>query len=490
MAQHNGTDVIVLYLEEIKRGKELLNQIRRCGSQKTVIVLKAGSSLKAQKAILSHTGSMAGEIEVAQEAIQEAGGIFCNNLFELLGALKTSLGYQAISGKRALIVTNAGGPGVIATDVFSQEGFEIFDPSEKFKRKIASKLPSASALGNPVDVLGDAQADRYEAVFEAAKEEKLDLAIAIITPQAQTKVGEIIGQIEKANKELSFPIFPCVIGFNAFKEAQQILSQRKSNLSVFRFPLEVAIGAKKILARNQKANLPKEPEKEVYQKDKSKKVRQIFQAALAEKRKVLFYEEAFKLGSEYQINVLEAEYLSSEKEAVEFQSDSLLVIKVDSPEVIHKNAKGGVVVGVRPGENLKDNFSKMKQLFPEGRVLLQKQLEAGVEVIIGAKKEPSFGKILLVGAGGIFTEFFKKNVIFILPKTKAEIEYKIKRSELGAILKKSRVDIAEVAKEAQKIAQLFFENDQIGQIDANPIFFYPKEKNKEAVVVDFKIILE
>ncbi len=495
MTQHAGTEAIALYLEEIKRGKEFLEQIKKYSFQKTIIVLKAGNSSKAQKAILSHTGSMAGETRIIQEAVQEAGGIFCSNLFELLGALKVSLSYKKIKGKRTLIVTNAGGPGVIATDVFSQEGFEIFDPSKEFKDKIAKILPLASALENPIDVLGDAQADRYEIVFKAAKGEKIDLAIAIITPQAQTKVAEIVDQIEKANQTLSFPIFPCVIGFDAFREAQHILEEKKSNLSVFRFPLEVAVGAKRVLDskichENLSKKLKEKKEKKFQQKKQTETIQQIFESALADSRKVLFYQEAFRLGREYQLNILEATYLNSKDEVANFQSGSLLVMKVDSPKVIHKNSKGGVVIGIRSGENLKKEFFRMKQRFPKEKILLQKQQEIGMEVIIGARKDPSFGKIILVGLGGIFTEFFQKNIIFILPKSKIEMKSKIEKSELGAILKKSRVNITEVVQEAQKIAKLFSENELIDQIDANPIFFYPKDSNKKAVIVDFKIILE
>ncbi len=490
-AKDKNTRVIALYLEGISDGQEFAQKLRKVTPKKPVVVLKAGNSQEAQSAIQSHTGAMAGSVEIAQEAIEEAGGIFCHSMWEFVSTVKFLANFKLPRSNQVALVTNAGGPGVVTTDlVGSNNLLELAKFTRGQQEKLRKDLPSEASVGNPIDLLGDAQADRYKAALVRLKKmRQVGAALVLVTPQAQTPIEKIVKEVGRANQLCSFPILPVIIGKEAREKAQSQL--KEASLELFNFPLE----AVKSLANGWRFQLNKSRVKS-YKASSNRVVQRratqaevIVETVLREERKVFYYGESQKLASLYSLAMEEAFYLDTLEDAERGDFELPVVLKVDSPDVLHKNTKAGVVLGIDSKAELKRQLRTFRRNFRGGKdkFLVQTQITPGAEFIIGIKEDPNFGKVLMVGAGGILTEILNEKIFCLVPASKKEIKAKIENSLLGKILKKQHLSADQLAQEAEKVSQLALENPDIKELDINPIMLYSDDKPK---IVDLKVLLK
>lgn len=481
------SEVVALYLESISDGKRFKEVLEKVSKKKPVLILKAGNSEKVKSAIMSHTGSMAGESDVVRRVVEESGGIYFENARELFSAIKYFESFSLPNSNEIIILSNAGGPGVIATDLIEgNENLKMAEIDESQKEALKKVLPKAASVDNPIDILGDAQEDRYDIALSIIKDFKnVGAVLGIITPQAQTDVEKISQIFVKANKDFSFPIIPLVMGYEANKIAQKVFEE--SGISNFIFPsdavraIELACFYKKQLNKNNiKEEVISMNEK------RSKLSREIFEKALSDgERNVFYYEEALKLVDLYDFKAVPF-YDAMAKNCLE-EIEYPIVAKIDSPKLLHKNSKNGLELGISNKEIAQKAIVRLQNDFPSEKIILQSQVESGLEVIFGIKKDPNFGSVFMCGLGGILTEIFNEKMIWFLPVSAEKIARDLKNSKIGKVLEKQRIDVDRVAKEAEKIALLGFENEWIKELDVNPIIFY---KDKNPISVDVKVIGE
>ena len=474
-AQDENTKIIAVYLESISNGVEFRKKLKEITKIKPVVIIKAGTSARTKQAIQSHTGSMAGESAVVEEVIKDAGGILVNNLEDFVTILKLLSNFSELQSKKLVIVTNAGGPGVIATDLIENGRFELFEFNEEQKGKLQGSLPEEGSVNNPIDLLGDAQDDRYRDVLKGLENmEGIGGVLVLVTPQSQTPIVKIIKEIAEANKNSSFPVFPITIGGVASNEAEE--SCREYGINNFKFPvmlLRALNSTSQIFANDEIENGVEE--KEVDNEEGSETL--------------LSYEESEMISKEFELNTLRAEYPSNNIE-LRASIDSLklpLVMKVDSPNIVHKNERNGVVVGLITIEDTEKEFERFQKDFPGEKILVQHQVESGLEVILGLKRDESFGLVLVVGLGGITTEILDEKSLFVGEVTKEIISKKLEVSKLAKILKKEKIAMHTLVEQAERLFRLGESNLEIKEIDVNPMFFYA---DKDPVIVDFKIIKE
>lgn len=487
LLKDENTKIVVFYLETIKRGQEFIKKVSALAKEKPVFILKTGSSQKVQAAIQSHTGSMAGEFEVAKKAIEKCGAVYFDNIAELTYTLKFFSGFKLPVGKKTVIITNAGGPGVITADLIekTKNNIEILDLNENLQKEIMKILTPACSAKNPIDVLGDADSRRYENVFKKlSKNKAVGSVLALITPQAQTEIEEIARVTIATNKKYFFPILPVFIGGPASDLADKILL--KAGFCNFNFPAEALSALRKATEHIlKKINVEKEAK---INSARQKKAGEILNEVVKNSRKGFYYREAIQLAELYGIKSEKAFYLKTEKDLAGTSKMGFpLVIKIDDPAILHKNANAGVILNINNASELKKAFSSLKKQFKDSEIIVQKQLLVGMEIILGIKKDPAFGMAVLCGLGGIFAEIINEKNIWITPVSEEEIEKELKQSVIGKIFEKNNLKLSQLVKEIKKIAELAEENSQIKELDINPLFFY---KDREPMAVDIKGLIE
>ncbi len=489
-ARDKNTKIIALYLEGISDGIKFRKKLEEITKIKPVVIIKAGRTNKTQQAIQSHTGSMAGESAVVKEVIKDAGGILIDNLEDFVTILRLLNNFSRLQSKNLVIVTNAGGPGVITTDLIENSTLELFEFDKKHKENLQSNLPEESSVNNPIDLLGDAQEDRYQIAFEILKKiDGIGGVLALITPQSQTPIEKIIEVIVEANRNSVFPIFPLVIGGAASKKAEIICAKLKINN--FKFPVTLirALNGIQLSVHSSQLNnkLGKDNEQglsvnKMHLDDK-------MENSVEENNKVLLsYKDSEKISKEFNLNTLPAEYPENISELRQ-SIDKLklpIVMKVDSPNIIHKNERNGVVVGLDTIEKSEIEFERFQKDFSGERILIQHQVETGLEIILGLKRDKSFGLVLIIGLGGITTEILNEKILFVDEVTREMIIRKLKISKLNKILKKEKIDMENLVDQAEKLFKLGQVHKEIEEVDVNPMFFYP---DKKPVIVDFKIMV-
>ncbi len=474
--QDSQTEIIALYLENISNGKEFQKKLAEI--KKPVIIIKAGNTTRTKQAIQSHTGSMAGESAVIKEVIKDSGAIEVDNLEDFVTVLQILNNFKNFNLERQteenglVIVTNAGGPGVITTDLIENSQLNLREFSKEEKANLKTVLPEESSVNNPIDLLGDALADRYQNIFNKLKElPGIDGVLALITPQSQTPIEEITKVIIEANKNFSFPIFPIVIGGGAEEIAGEVC--RKSGLNSFTFPVTV-IRALDLMTADLLS---------IQKRKQNKKTEQVGRVA----GKLLSYQESVQIAKKYDLNILEAEYPGNSRELEKLVSEVGLpiVMKVDSPNIIHKNVHNGVVAGLETLAETQIEFARFRKDFPGEKILIQHQVPTGLEIILGLKRDKSFGLVLVIGLGGIITEILDEKLLFVNEISEARIRFKLESSKLLQILHKEKISENDLIDQALRLFKLGRENPGIKEVDINPMFFY---KNKQPVIVDFKII--
>ncbi len=475
------TETVVFYLENISQGKKFRKSLKLLAREKKVLILKAGNSEKVKAAIQSHTGAMAGEIDIIKQVIKEAGAVYVDNISDLINFLKTNAGFKKPKNNKVMILTNAGGPGVIVTDlVENAEKLNLADISSKEEIELKKDLPPAGAFKNPIDILGDADSGRYGKALEKISQVKnVGSVFVLITPQAQTDIENISQKIIEANKKFDFPIFPIILAGKSKKEAKEILAE--NNLCNFDYPSQL------ISALNNLFNLKEKlsPEIKDIKKDQAriKKTARIFSQ---QKNEVLYFDQATKLCELYGIDVLKAKTINSQKDINEENWNFPAVLKVDSDKILHKKDQGGVALNIKNIENLLSNYSRLSKKLKVSRFIAQPQIDYGLEIILGIKDDISFGKVIMVGLGGSLAEIIGQKEIILLPTDKKIIKHQLERSLLAKIFKKENLDLNILAAEIEKLSILAAEAEEIKELDINPLVFY----QGEPIALDIKVILK
>lgn len=499
LQRDKNTDAILAYLEAITRGPEFIEICKEVSKTTPIVVLKSGSSAAGARAASSHTGSMTGADTAYDAAFKKAGVIRARSVEELFDTATAFSSQPLPAGPNVCIITNAGGPGIIATDHAEYAGLELASLSTDTVDLLQRSLPPAAATYNPVDVLGTAAAQEYRVALEATlADDAVDMLLVILTPQGMTepiKTAETIMELHKRypNK----PVVTSYMGAMVLGEATKLL--KDNGIPCFPFPergiTSLAGLWKYAKIRKDKAitdDLPAE-----FDVDR-KKVAAIFEAVRSQNRVALLGSEAIAVARAYGITAPDTKTSYSVNEAIRFAEEIgfPVAMKITSPDIVHKTDIGGVVINVRSAEEVKTHFERMmaagKKFYPDTKVLgvdVQEMSKAGREMILGATADPQFGHLCMVGAGGIYANYTKDVSFGLVPVTKREAEEMLGKTKIHTILEGVRgeapTDTAAIVETLQRISQLVADFPDILELDINPLFAF----EEGASALDVKITI-
>jgi acetyl coenzyme A synthetase (ADP forming)-like protein len=495
----SGPHPIGLYLESISDGPEFLKIAGDLSRTHPVFIIKAGRTKEAAKAIHSHTGSIAGEDSVIEAAFEQTDVIRCQTLEEFFDISRSFAWGNALTGPKVAIVSNAGGPAVICADAVVNEGLTLSEFDDATKEQLKSCLPHFASVLNPVDISGDALADRYAAAAEIIlKTNQVDALVVILTPQVMTqieKTAELIGDLKKYGK----PIFCAFMGGSLIDQGEKRLNELK--IPSFRFP-ERAINTIGIMwrwkKRQEEAKLQSTESTVIEINNDTAKG--IIENAKKNNEKALDNFEANEILKSFGISTPATETainLNQVKNFAEMNSWPV-VLKLSSPGLLHKKDIGGVVTDISNNWQLEivwDNYQrKITTLEPDVRdhvkLQIQKEIINGIEVIIGVKRDPVFGPVLLFGAGGSYAELIEDRNLHLLPVNLEQAKKLVDKSKIASILKGYRGQPAYALDKLYdcivRLAKIIENNPDIAEIEINPLIV----TLNNAWAVDGKVILK
>ena len=459
--------------------------------------MKSGVTKAGGKAASSHTGSLAGA-DVAYDAAFLRSGVIRAATFEELFDYATAFSMQPLpQGRKVAIITNAGGPGIMAADAVELAGMDVCALAGSSATALREKLPAAASVGNPIDVLGDADAGRYVAAIEAAQgDDAVDAIIVILTPQAMTKPAETARAIAECTN-LKKPILVSFMGgADVMPGRDELVS---ANLPDYPSP-ERAVGALKAMC--EYAEWLQLPKREIKSFDVDrKKVAEIIETHTKGGKNQIGEASAKKIFSAYGINIPAggSAVTADEAVAVADKTGYPVVMKIASADVLHKSDMGGVKLNLSSGDEVRDTFESMiasiQHLLPEAKldgVYIESMVRKGREVIIGMTRDPQFGALLMFGLGGIFVEVMKDVSFRIAPITEYEAMSMLKSTKSFALLEGVRgqdgVDIPAIINVIQRISQLVTDFPEIAEMDINP--FLVGGYGEKSVAADARITLK
>lgn len=501
LMEDDKTRVILLYLEEVTDGRALMkaaSDVTRL-SGKPVLLLKAGRTEAGASAAASHTGSLAGNDEIFDAAFKQAGIIRCDNIEEMFN-IAIAFAYQpAPRSNKVAIITNAGGPGVLTTDAAIRDGLQLAKFSDEITREFKKALPANANIKNPVDVVGDARADRYNVALNGAfREDDVDAVFVILTPQSMTDIETIAREVVKVSKQYSKPVYASFMGEADVATGVDILLRNK--IPHYILPESMCRSFSRVYRFYR--DLDKEPHPQhVYPDADTKTVHSILDEAIRNNHLYLPEDEAGKILKMYGLPVVPGEQANSPDEAASVAQDIgfPVVMKIISDDIIHKSDVNGVILNVSSGEEARSTFTKMTekvlQIMPEARikgVRISKMILSGEEVILGIKRDPSFGPIIMFGLGGVYVEVFKDVSFRVAPIDEIIADSMIKQIRsykiLNGIRGKMPRDIPAIRECLIRLSQLALECPQIKELDINPLIVL--EENKGCYVADARIMLQ
>jgi acetyltransferase len=497
------TKVIIMYLEDITDGHAFIEAARDITlvAGKPILALKAGRSPEGARAAASHTGSMAGS-DTAYDAIFMQGGIQrvegVSELFNFALAFSTQ---PLPKGSRIAIVTNSGGPGIMATDALIRPGITMAQLSEETKKKLREKLPPTASVNNPVDVIGDADAKRYEAAIRyTLEDENVDGAIVILAPAATTEIMETAQILPRVAKDIDKPILSSFMGLVDVSEGVRYLEQ--NGIPNYVFPEEASRTMAAMIKYSENMKPHKGRRREVFRLlEDQEKAAAVIAAKLSGKKEYFMTEkEAHELLRCYGFPLLKSRLVTDPSGiAAAIEEIGLpLVMKLDSPDILHKSDAGGVRLRIKSVEEAEKAFHEIiesaKKYKPGANIrgiLIQELAREGVEVILGSTRDPRFGPICMFGLGGIFVEALKDVTFRLAPMWETSAEIMIRDIKAYRVLKGIRgrppADIKAAKLCILRLSAMVSNHPEIAELDINPLIVYPEGEG--CVVADARIIL-
>ncbi len=494
----DNTKVILMYIEELSNGQQFIEAARRVSKSKPIVAIKSGVTASGARAVSSHTGSLAGSEQAYEAAFYQAGVIRADSM-EALFDQALAFGYQPpLMGKRIAIITNAGGPGILATDALEHAGLSLSRFEVDTLHCLEAELPSAASAANPVDVLGDARAGRYAyALEQVVQDPNVDGLIVILTPQAMTEIDETANAITKIAKETDKPILTCFMGEARVSSGIDILVE--NNIPNYPFP-ERAAAALKAMAEYQTIRKRETPQYEHFEVDKQA-VAELFDKVRAEGRLSIGDFEARAVLDAYGMKIPRSEIAATPDDAVRIASEIgyPIVLKIASPDILHKTDMGGVRVGLSSAQEVRDAFELMvyraNRYLPEARVLgclVQEMAPSGLEILIGINRDPQFGPLVTFGLGGIYVETLKDVTFRIAPFSRKAATNMLTEIRTHALLDGVRgappVDKEVIIDTLLRIGQLVQDFPEITELDINPLIVY--EEGQGGIAIDMRLILD
>lgn len=483
------TQVIGLYLESITHGQRFRDVAAKViAAGKPIVLLKSGTSQHGKQAVSSHTGALAGSDAGIAAVCSQTGVHRAGSLGEFTDILRAVSTQPALPSANIAVITNAGGPGILATDAAEEHGLNLPPLTEVIGSDLRTKLPPAASVRNPIDVLGDADATRYSAAIGACvRDPGIDGVILLLTPQVMTPSTEIAKAIVAAKKKT--PLLPMVASFMGEANVREAVEElERGGIPVFPTP-ERAVAAIAALRLGTAADSEPPPPA-----PKGKGSSDF----LKNRTGLLDEETTQSLLEQFSLPLPQYGLAKNEDEAIAIAEriHFPIVAKISSPQILHKTDVGGIRVNLKTPDDVRTAFREIKANVAKNApqadvrgVLIQQFLPVGDEFIVGGLRDPSFGPLIMVGLGGIYTELFKDTVFRLAPVTEREAYAMLQSLKSWPVLLglrgKAKADIAELAETIVKASQLMAQNTEIRELDFNPVLV----GSEGIVIADAKVIL-
>ena len=493
-----NTKVIMIYSEGMNNGQEFIKTARKVTAKKPVVAIKSGVTQAGSRAVSSHTGSLAGSEQAYHAAFRQAGVLRADSMQSLFD-IALALGYQPLlEGDRIAIITNAGGPGILATDALERSGLSLARFENETISTLGQYLPDAASAANPVDVLGDARADRYQLALETVSADpNVDGLMVVLTPQAMTEIEATADAIGKVAQSISKPVITSFMGEAKVKPGIDRLE--KFGIPNYPFPERAAL-AFKAMSDYRGIQSRSAPEYVQFEVDK-KRTQLVLDTVRQAGRLSIGDSEARQILTAYGMKIPTSELAATPDEAVETanQIGYPVVLKIASPDILHKTDVGGVKVGLSNAEEVRDAFELMvyraQRYLPQAHLwgcLVQQMVPAGgLEVLVGMNRDPQFGPLVTFGLGGIYVEILKDVTFRIAPFAVQSAEKMLSeiraRALLDGVRGKPPVDKAAIVDTLLRIGQLVQDFPEIVELDINPLMVYPQGMG--AIAIDMRLVL-
>ncbi len=492
------TRVILAYIEGLKDGPAFMQAARQTVRIKPVIAVKSGRTASGSKAVSSHTGSLAGADAAYDAAFRQAGVFRARSVQELFDYAIAFASQPVLKGNRIAIVTNAGGPGVMATDALEDNNLVLSQLLPETEAALAPGLPAAASTHNPVDVLGDAPSSRYLFALNIVLQDPgVDGILVILTPQSNTEVIQTAEALIQVSKNADKPILACWMGGKVSSTGADLLAS--NGVPNYPFP-ERAVAALGAMCQYYRFQQQPPLELEAFAVDKSA-VANLFKAVRADGRNTIGDTEAQEILKAYGITTPKSAVGATPDEAVAYcrEIGYPVVMKIASPDILHKSDVGGIIVGVKSDAEARQAFDTLiqraKAAKPDATIWgaqIQEMVTNAREVIIGMNRDPQFGPLVMFGLGGIYVEVLKDVTFRVAPMPRIQAQemvasirtYKL----LTGVRGQAASDLDAVVDTILRVSQLVTDFPEIAELDINPLLV--REQGKGAVAVDMRLILK
>jgi 4-hydroxybutyryl-CoA synthetase (ADP-forming) len=502
LAYDKETRVIVMYLEDIHDGRRFMQITKKVTREmkKPIIILKSGRTPEGAKAAMSHTGALMGSDETFDALFMQCGIVRVDTMQELF-ELATVFSKQPVpkSNSGIAIVSNAGGPAIISTDACSKYGLKMADLSGS-RDTINKIIPPHGSSRNPVDIVGDADSGRFEKVIlEVLSNNNVGSVVTMCTPSATLNYDDLARTIVKTSRTngTGKTMVAALMGLAEGLGNKQILSDGDIPHFMYAEPAIRTLNAMYAFREwiERSSDEPKQ-----FNVDKSK-VRQVFDEVRAQSRTTLLEEEGYKVLEAYGFSIPKKHLAQNEEECIKAVQEIgyPVVMKIASPEIVHKSDAGGVKIGLKNEDEIRQAFrtiiSNAKKYKPDAKIdgiLVQEMIKSGKETILGAKFDPILGPLIMFGLGGIYVEVLKDVVFRLAPLEEREATRMIESVKTINLLKGVRGekphDLVAIRESLQRLSQLITDFQEIEELDVNPLLVL--EDGKGVRAIDIRISLK
>ncbi len=486
------TRVILGYVESIDEGRRFLLAARRVTSKKPLILVKAGATPAGARAAASHTGSLAGSDKAYDAAFRQGGVLRAGTIEELVDCALGFATQPLPVGDRLLIVTNAGGPAILAADTAERIGIPLAEVGKALRARLRSVLPPTAGLGNPVDVIGDASADRYREVFTAVRDDpSVSSVIVLLTPQAMTEPEETARAMLSSLQGSGKTLFASFLGEEAVRDARAILV--KGGIPQYPGP-ERAVRVLGAMIEYRRIREAGPPDAEEPSGERPAAAGNALREALSRGRRTLGEEESRGILESYGFRFPRHILARTSAEAVA-AFDTLggwVAMKIVSPDILHKTEVGGVLLNLRSAEDVARAFleitSSVRRTSPAACIVgvsVQEMVGEGRELIFGMNRDPQFGPLLLFGLGGIHVEVLRDVSFRVAPVSRREAAGMIRQIRAYPLLAGFRggepADEEAIVEGILRVSRLSLECPEIVELDINPVMVLPKGRGLTAI---------
>jgi acetyltransferase len=483
VADDPQTKVITAYIEGLTKGREFMEAAEDIARKKPVVVLKAGYGKSGAKAVASHTGALAGSAEAYDAAFEHSGVLRARTMEELFDWAR-ALAWQPLpQGNKVAVLTNAGGPAILAVDILEKSGLQLAQLTEETKKYLRPRLPSAASVNNPVDVLAGSGPATYAVALDTLiSDSKVDAVIVVQAPQdwfLPESLAEVIGEVSGIHQK---PVLATIMGLASIDKALSILHQKR--VPTFAFPERAASALTAMFERQQWLVTP------------IKEVAKLKGINKKEAKQALEKKEFSEMLEAYGIKLPPSKLAANADDAVKIAKKIgyPIVLKLASEKITHKSDVGGVILNLMDEKSIRQQFNitikKIRAKYPKVKIsgmLVQKMIISGQEVIVGVRRDSQFGPLVLIGSGGVEVELQRDVSMGIAPITRSQAERMLENTQAGKRLKGWRnippADKKAVIDVMLRMSQLACDFPEISELEINPLFVLQKSKGAFAVDV-------